>query len=173
MCIEVFATYVCGHTLPIWIPCSYYSLHNCPNYQRQYRSRPLRCSATCRAPDTSSSSMIDEDVIQELTRSSRALGGDGRFARETVPSSTERSSRVFGSTSNSTQRLAPAVLSQALVGQSQRAPTNWTEPLRSPGREENPVQYSSSAVRSSGNNRRPSQAWTETSSSSSRSGYSP
>lgn len=49
MCVEVYANYVCGHVVPVWVPCSTLSLFNCPKYQRQYRSRPLRCSCTCAA----------------------------------------------------------------------------------------------------------------------------
>jgi len=50
MCVEVFATYICSHTVPMWIPCSTFALAGCPKYQRQYRNRPLRCSCTCTAP---------------------------------------------------------------------------------------------------------------------------
>ncbi len=58
MCVEVYATYICGHTVPLWVPCRSFALQSCPRYQRQHRNRPLRCSCTCQAPPS-----IDE-IIQ-------------------------------------------------------------------------------------------------------------
>ena len=171
MCIEVYATYVCGHTLPIWIPCSYYRLHNCPNFQRQYRARPLRCSATCRAPVTSSNLLIDDEVYQELMES---LRGDATSTREMVPVSREQSRPVSGSTSNSTQNLPPSASSQvSLVGQEDRVLRDGTGTSRAPRREGDFAQGPSTTMRSFENEMRSSRAWTEGSSSSNRSGYSP
>ena len=171
MCIEVYATYVCGHTIPIWIPCSYYGLLNCPNYQRQYRSRPLRCSATCLPPTSSSSSNIDEDIIQGLIANSRVVGGDGTFAPETLPTSSNRSAPISGS--SSTQALLQSSSSRAPAEQDERAPRSCTGQLSSRERERNLAPESSRALTYSGSDRRPSRSWTEASSSSSRSAYSP
>ena len=199
----MYATYICGHTLLIWIPCSYYGLYNCPNYQRQYRARPLRCSATCRAPVTSSSLLIDDEVFQELMENlqgnatpaldmvpvsreqsrqfsgsasnpTQHLQGNATSAYDMVSVSREQSRQFSGSASNPTQNLPPSASSAvSLVGQEDQFLRDGPGTSRASRREGDSAQGPSTAMRYSENERRSSQAWTDTPSSSNRSEYSP
>lgn len=66
MCVEVFATYICNHTVPLWVPCGTFAMKNCAKYQRQYRNRPLRCSCTCNAPVSLTEALQDNSFADGL-----------------------------------------------------------------------------------------------------------
>ena len=63
MCVEIFATYTCGHTVPIWLPCSVGVLYLCEKYQRQFRTRPLRCACTCPRKPATVSTVYGTELI--------------------------------------------------------------------------------------------------------------